>query len=81
MFADESSGDSKGFFMVSFGYMQQLLLPFYPDQAYPLYFLTGRKIKVVGVTNEGLRSQRTYLSDEGTLSNKGANSVVSMLDH
>ena len=58
------SGGSLRFLMMSFDYAQQVLLPFYPDQAGALCFLTGRKVKVFGVANEGEMSQQTFLADE-----------------
>ena len=69
------------FLVTSFDNAQQVLLPFYPDQAGALHFLTGRTVKMFGIINESEASQETILVDEGSLLRKGADSGVAMLDH
>ena len=67
--------------MISFDYAQQILLPTYPDQVGQLYFLAGRKVQIFGITDEGTRSQHTYLVDETFSVGKGSSAVISMVDH
>ena len=48
---------------------------------YSIYFLTPRKCALFGVCCVALPRQVTYLIDEATDTGKGANSIVSMLQH
>ena len=65
----------------SFDYAQQVHFPSDPMQPGPMYFLCPRKCGLFGVTCEGMPQQVTYLIDEGMAITKGANSVISYLDH
>nr|XP_022294254.1 uncharacterized protein LOC111104539 isoform X2 [Crassostrea virginica] len=61
-------------FHYSFDYAQQVHYPHYAQQVGPLFFKTPRKCQCFG-------TQIFYLVDEAQHSNKGANTVTSMLHH
>lgn len=65
----------------SFDMAQQVFYPNNPLQPGPMYFLTPRKCAIFGVCCEGIPRQINYLIDEAINTGKGANSIVSMLDH
>ncbi len=60
---------------------QQVFYPNNPLQLGPMYFLTPRMCAIFGVCCEGIPRQINYLIDEAVNTGKGANSIVSMLDH
>ena len=49
----------------SFDHAQQVHFPNNPQQRGPAYFLTAKKCQLFGVACEPLRTQVTYLIDEG----------------
>jgi len=66
---------------ISFDFAQQVHIPNLPDQPGPIYFLTPYKIGLFGIHNEAIGIQVNYVITEGTVTRKGANSVVSMVHH
>lgn len=68
-------------FHYSFDYAQQVHYPHYAQQVGPLFFKTPRKCQCFGICCEGSGTQIFYLVDEAQHSNKGANTVTSMLHH
>ena len=65
----------------SFDMAQQVFYPNDPLQPGPMYFLTPRKCGVFGVCCESIPLHINYLIDEAVDVGKGANAIVSMLDH
>jgi hypothetical protein len=66
----------------SWDFAQQLHYPFEEQQVGPIYFKTPRKAQLFGVCNEGIPRQYNYLIDEEDAPpKKGANMVISLLDH
>ena len=66
----------------SWDFAQQLHYPFEDQQVGPIYFKTPRKAQLFGVCNEGIPRQYNYLIDEEDIpTRKGANMVISLLDH
>lgn len=65
----------------SFDYAQQVHYPSNPWQPGPMYFLCPRKCGIFGVCAEGFPKQVNFLVDESMLIGKGANAVISFLDH
>ena len=63
----------------SFDYVQQVHFPSNPEQPGPACFLTARKCQLFRVACELLRTQVTYLIDEGETVGKGANATISLL--
>ena len=55
--------------------------PSNPLQPGPIYFRTQRKCAIFGVWDEASNEYRSYLIDEPTVSNKGANATISNLHH
>ncbi len=60
---------------------QQVFYPNDPLQPGPVYFLTPRKCAIFGVCSEAIPRQVNYLIDENFDVGKGANAIISMLDH
>jgi len=65
----------------SWDFAQQLHYPYEDQQVGPIYFKTPRKAELFGVCCEGVPFQLNYLIDEADFLNKGANTVISLLDH
>jgi hypothetical protein len=65
----------------SWDFAQQLHYPYEDQQVGPIYFKTPRKAQLFGVCCEGMPRQVNYLIDEANFPGKGANTVVSLLDH
>eukprot|EP00033_Pygsuia_biforma_P001497 GCRY01001689.1.p1 GENE.GCRY01001689.1~~GCRY01001689.1.p1 ORF type:complete len:184 (-),score=11.71 GCRY01001689.1:405-956(-) len=65
--------------MISFDYAQQILLPYSCQQVGEIYFKTGRKVQLFGVTLENLPFFFLYLIDESESIGKGADAVISMV--
>lgn len=66
----------------SWDFAQQLHYPFEDQQVGPIYFKTPRKAQLFGICNEGIPCQYNYLIDEeDSPTRKGANMVISLLDH
>ena len=73
------SGPMKVYY--SFDYAQQVHPPHNPLQPGPMYFKTAQKCGVFGVCCEGTPRQVNYLIDEALDTGKGANTVMSLLNH
>ncbi|XP_062610795.1 uncharacterized protein LOC134272593 [Saccostrea cucullata] len=65
----------------SWDYAQQVHFPHHAQQVGPIFFKTPRKCNVFGVCCEGSGKQVFYLIDEAENTGKGANSVISMVQH
>ena len=59
----------------------QVHVPFDAQQTGPEYFKTARKCGVFGVCNDGQNIQVNYLIDEADNPGKGADCVISLIDH
>ena len=67
---------------VSFDYAQQIHYPYSCQEVGSAYFKTPRKCGIFGICQESPESKQiNYLIDEADMVGKGANVVVSMLDH
>ena len=66
---------------LSFDFAQQVHYPHNPLQPGPMYFKTARKCAIFGVCCEGFPRQVNYLIDEASNTEKGANTVISLLHH
>ena len=65
----------------SFDFAQQLQFPNDPLQPGAVYFKSLRKCGLFGVSCEALSKQVNYLIDESVACGKGANTVISLIDH
>ncbi len=65
----------------SWDFAQQLHYPYEEQQVGPIYFKTPRKAQLFGICCEGIPRQTNYLIDEEDFPDKGANTVISLLDH
>ena len=65
----------------SFNFAQQVHYPYDAQQTGPEYFKAARKCGIFGVCNDGKNSQVCYLIDEAENPGKGADCVISMIDH
>ena len=65
----------------SYDFVQQLHYPFNAQQTGPEYFKTARKCGLFGVCNDGKGQQVNYLIDEAQNPGKGADCVISLVDH
>ena len=66
---------------LSFDMAQQVDYPNDPLQLDPIYFLTPRKYAIFGVCCESISQQVNYLIDESIDTGRGANSIISKLQH
>jgi hypothetical protein len=57
------------------------MYPSDPLQPGPIYFMVPRRCGLFGVHAEGQNRQVNFVIDEGVSAGKGANAVISMLDH
>lgn len=75
-------GRRKGLVMhYSWDFAQQLHVPYEDHQVGPLYFKSPRVAQLFGVCCEALPQQVNYLIDEADFTDKGADTVISLLDH
>ncbi len=65
----------------SWDFAQQLHYPYEDHQVGPIYFKTPRIAQLFGVCCEALPKQVNYLIDEADFPGKGADTVISILDH
>jgi len=65
----------------SWAFAQQLHYPYEEQQVGPIYFKTPRKAQLFGLCCEGIPRQTNYLIDAEDCPDKGANTVISLLDH
>lgn len=65
----------------SWDFSQQIHYPYEDHQVGPIYFKTPRVAQLFGVCCEALPRQVNYLIDEADFINKGADTVISLLDH
>ena len=65
----------------SFDHAQQVHYPSNPQQPGPIYLKAHRKCGILGVCAEGNNSQVNNLIDEAQSCEKGANSIVSMVNN
>ena len=65
----------------SWDFAQQLHYPYEDHQVSPIYFKTPRVAQLFGVCCEALPRQVNYLIDEADFPGKGADTVISILDH
>jgi len=65
----------------SWDFAQQVHYPYEDHQVGPIYFKTPRTAQLFGVCCEALPRQVNYLIDEADFPGKGADTVISMLQH
>ncbi len=65
----------------SWDFAQQFYYPYEDQQVGPIYFKIPRRAQLFGVCCEGKPAQTNYLIDEADFVEKGANTVISLLDH
>jgi hypothetical protein len=65
----------------SLDYAQQIHLPYDSQQVGPLYFLTGYKVGLFGISIEPINHFVLYVIPEACSVGKGSNSVISFLHH
>ncbi len=65
----------------SWDFAQQLQYPYEDHQVGPIYFKSPRTAQLFGVCCEAIPRQVNYLIDEADFPGKGADTVISILDH
>lgn len=65
----------------SWDFAQQLHYPYEDHQVGPIYFKSPRTAQLFGVCCEAIPRQVNYLIDEADFQGKGADTVISLLDH
>lgn len=65
----------------SWDFAQQLQYPYEDHQVGPIYFKSPRTAQLFGVCCEAASRQVNYLIDEADFPGKGADTVISILDH
>lgn len=65
----------------SWDFAQQLRYPYEDHQVGPIYFKSPRTAQLFGVCCEAASRQVNYLIDEADFPGKGADTVISILDH
>lgn len=65
----------------SWDFAQQLQYPYEDQQVGPIYFKSPRTAQLFGVCCEAIPKQVNYLIDEADCPGKGADTVISILDH
>lgn len=65
----------------SWDFAQQLQFPYEDHQVGPIYFKSPRTAQLFGICCEAIPRQVNYLIDEADLPGKGADTVISLLDH
>ncbi len=69
------------FMHYSWDFAQQVQYPYEDHQVGPIYFKSPRTAQLFGVCCEALPRQVNYLIDEADFPGKGADTVISLLDH
>ncbi len=65
----------------SWDFAQQLQFPYEDHQVGPIYFKSPRTAQLFGICCEAIPQQVNYLIDEADFPGKGADTVISLLDH
>jgi hypothetical protein len=79
---DGKLSENKDFVMhYSWDFAQQLHIPYEDHQVGPIYFKSPRIAQLFGICCEALPQQVNYLIDEADFPGKGADVVISLLDH
>ena len=65
----------------SWDFAQQLQFPYEDHQVGPIYFKSPRTAQLFGICCEAIPHQVNYLIDEADFPGKGADTVISLLDH
>ena len=65
----------------SWDFAQQLHFPYEDHQVGPIYFKSPRTAQLFGICCEAIPRQVNYLIDEADFPGKGADTVISLLDH
>lgn len=65
----------------SWDFAQQLQFPYEDHQVGPIYFKSPRVAQLFGICCEAIPRQVNYLIDEADFPGKGADTVISFLDH
>lgn len=65
----------------SWDFAQQLQYPYEDHQVGPIYFKSPRVAQLFGICCEAIPKQINYLIDEAGFPGKGADTVISLLDH
>ncbi len=65
----------------SWDFAQQLQFPYEDHQVGPIYFKSPRIAQLFGICCEAIPRQVNYLVDEADFPGKGADTVISLLDH
>ncbi len=65
----------------SWDFAQQLQFPYEDHQVGPIYFKSPRSAQLFGICCEAIPRQINYLIDESDFPGKGADTVISLLDH
>jgi len=65
----------------SWDFAQQLQFPYEDHQVGPIYFKSPRTAQLFGICCEAIPRQVNYLIDEADFPGKGADTVISLLDH
>lgn len=65
----------------SWDFAQQLQFPYEDHQVGPIYFKSPRTAQLFGICCEAIPQQINYLIDEADFPGKGADTVISLLDH
>lgn len=65
----------------SWDFAQQLQFPYEDHQVGPIFFKSPRTAQLFGVCCEAIPQQINYLIDEADFPGKGADTVISLLDH
>jgi len=77
----QSSKTSPELMHYSWDFAQQLQYPYEDHQVGPIYFKSPRTAQLFGVCCEAVPKQVNYLIDEADFPGKGADTVISILDH
>ncbi len=75
------SDDKDSVMHYSWDFAQQLNIPYEDQQVGPIYFKSPRTAQLFGICCEALPQQVNYLIDEADFPGKGADVVISLLDH
>lgn len=65
----------------SFDFAQQISIPHHALQVGPIYFLSAYKVGLFGIAIEPIHKFILYVIPEAAAVSKGANAIISMLDH
>ena len=75
------SDDKDSVMHYSWDFAQQLHIPYEDHQVGPIYFKSPRIVQLFGICCEALPQQVNYLIDEADFPGKGADVVISLIDH